>query len=85
MILLQTVPTHIDMDRIKQLLTEVDGVLAVHEFHVWQLAGNRIIASAHICCRNLHDYIEIAKKVKEIFHNQGIHSTAIQPEFLEVS
>ncbi|CAG0885272.1 unnamed protein product [Darwinula stevensoni] len=84
MILLQTVPTHIDMDRIKQqLLTEVDGVLAVHEFHVWQLTGNRIIASAHICCRNLHDYIEIAKKVKEIFHNQGIHSTTIQPEFLE--
>ena len=26
----------------------MDGVLAVHEFHVWQLAGERIIASAHI-------------------------------------
>lgn len=32
----------------KKLLERVDGVIAVHEFHVWQLAGDRIIASAHI-------------------------------------
>lgn len=49
LILLQTVPTHIQVDAIQQrLLQNVDGVLAVHEFHVWQLAGDRIIASAHI-------------------------------------
>lgn len=49
LILLQTVPTHIEVDAIQQrLLEKVDGVLAVHEFHVWQLAGDRIIASAHI-------------------------------------
>ncbi|CAG2059378.1 unnamed protein product [Timema podura] len=49
LILLQTVPTHIQVDAIeRRLLDKVDGVLAVHEFHVWQLAGDRIIASAHI-------------------------------------
>lgn len=49
LILLQTVPTHIQLDDIqRKLLSQVDGVLAVHEFHVWQLAGDRIIASAHI-------------------------------------
>lgn len=49
LILLQTVPTHIQVDAIqRRLLAKVDGVLAVHEFHVWQLAGDRIIASAHI-------------------------------------
>lgn len=68
----------------KRLLEKVDGVLAVHEFHVWQLAGDRIIASAHIRCRNLSEYMKIAEKVKEFFHNEGIHSTTIQPEFLEI-
>ena len=49
MILLQTVPTHIDIEELKKkLLQQCDGVLAVHEFHIWQLAGDRIIASAHI-------------------------------------
>lgn len=85
LILLQTVPTHIQVDEIqKRLLENVDGVLAVHEFHVWQLAGDRIIASAHIRCRNLSEYMKIAEKVKEFFHNEGIHSTTIQPEFIEI-
>lgn len=72
LILLQTVPTHIEVDAIqRRLLAEVDGVLAVHEFHVWQLAGDRIIASAHIRCRNLSEYMKLAEKVKEFFHNEG--------------
>uniref|UniRef100_A0A182X6X9 Cation efflux protein cytoplasmic domain-containing protein n=1 Tax=Anopheles quadriannulatus TaxID=34691 RepID=A0A182X6X9_ANOQN len=85
LILLQTVPTHIQVDAIqRRLLEKVDGVLAVHEFHVWQLAGDRIIASAHIRCRNLSEYMKIAERVKEFFHNEGIHSTTIQPEFVEI-
>ncbi|XP_046646955.1 zinc/cadmium resistance protein-like isoform X4 [Daphnia pulicaria] len=85
LILLQTVPTHIQLDDIqRKLLSQVEGVLAVHEFHVWQLAGDRIIASAHIRCRNLSDYMKIAERVKEFFHNEGIHSTTIQPEFTEL-
>ncbi|XP_077293712.1 solute carrier family 30 member 1 isoform X2 [Arctopsyche grandis] len=85
LILLQTVPTHIQVDAIqRRLLERVDGVIAVHEFHVWQLAGDRIIASAHIRCRNLSEYMKIAEKVKEFFHNEGIHSTTIQPEFVEI-
>lgn len=84
MILLQTVPTHIQVDSLRKRLTqEIQGVLAVHEFHVWQLAGDRIIASAHIRCHNLQDYMRIAEKVKEFFHNEGIHSTTIQPEFID--
>ncbi|KAL7633453.1 UNVERIFIED_CONTAM: hypothetical protein RMT77_016324 [Armadillidium vulgare] len=84
MILLQTVPTHIQMDEIQKQLINIDGVLAVHEFHVWQLAGERIIASAHIRCRNLKDYMVIAEKIKKMFHEEGIHSTTIQPEFVEI-
>lgn len=76
----------VQVDAIQQrLLENVDGVLAVHEFHVWQLAGDRIIASAHIRCRNLSEYMKIAEQVKEFFHNEGIHSTTIQPEFIDVS
>ncbi|CAL4139106.1 unnamed protein product [Meganyctiphanes norvegica] len=84
LILLQTVPTHIQVDGIQKQLLNLDGVLAVHEFHVWQLAGERIIASAHIRCRNLKDYMVLAEKIKKMFHEEGIHSTTIQPEFVEL-
>jgi len=83
LILLQTVPTHIKIKEVQdRLLDHVDGVLSVHEFHVWQLAGNKIIASAHITCQSPDEYMSIANKIKRFFHNEGIHSTTIQPEFV---
>merc|ERR1719466_192823 len=86
LILLQTVPTHIQVDSLQQkLMSKVDGILAVHEFHIWQLAGDRIIASAHVRCLNLAQYMTVAERVKEFFHNEGIHSTTIQPEFVETA
>ena len=61
LILLQTVPAHIDIEELKKkLLQQCDGVLAVHEFHIWQLAGDRIIASAHIRCLNLSEYMKVS-------------------------
>ena len=85
-ILLQTVPTHIDVDVLKKkLLENIDGILAIHDFHVWQLTGNKIIASAHIRCFNLMEYMKVAEQIKVFFHHEGIHSTTIQPEFVEVN
>lgn len=44
LILMQTVPTHIKIQEIQErLLEQVEGVLDLHEFHVWQLAGDKII------------------------------------------
>ena len=44
LILLQTVPTHIKIKEVQdRLLDHVEEVLSVHEFHVWQLAGSKII------------------------------------------
>lgn len=39
-------------------------------------------ASAHITCRSPDEYMNIANKIKRFFHNEGIHSTTIQPEFV---
>ncbi|XP_020908742.1 zinc transporter 1 [Exaiptasia diaphana] len=84
LILLQTVPTHIKIKEVQERLLEgVNGILSVHEFHVWQLAGDKIIASAHITCQTPDDYMKIANQIKRFFHNEGIHSTTIQPEFVE--
>ena len=66
LILLQTVPTHIEVDALKRkLLENIDGVLAVHDFHVWQLTGDRIIASAHIRCLNLSEYMKVSTFLEE--------------------
>lgn len=82
LILLQTVPKQINMHRLNERLLSLDGVLAIHELHIWQLAGSRIIATAHIKCHDPTSYMEVAKRIKDFFHNEGIHATTIQPEFV---
>lgn len=84
MVLLQTVPTHIKVSELQEkLLNKVNGITGLHEFHVWQLTGKRIVASGHIRVDNLTDYTKVAHKVKTFFHDEGIHSTTFQPEFTE--
>lgn len=63
---------------------QVKGVLGLHEFHIWQLTGHRVIVSAHIRCLNSKEYMKVAEDLKVFFHKEGIHSTTIQPEFVEV-
>ncbi|XP_029903181.1 zinc transporter 1a isoform X2 [Myripristis murdjan] len=82
LILLQTVPKQIDMHQLSERLLSLEGVLAIHELHIWQLAGSRIIATAHIKCYDPTSYMEVAKRIKDFFHDEGIHATTIQPEFV---
>lgn len=82
LILLQTVPKQVNMHRLNERLLSLDGVLAIHELHIWQLAGSRIIATAHIKCHDPTSYMDVAKRIKDFFHDEGIHATTIQPEFV---
>ncbi|XP_063079808.1 zinc transporter 1a [Engraulis encrasicolus] len=85
LILLQTVPKQIDVAELSERLRNLDGVLAVHELHIWQLAGSRIIATAHIKCQDPTAYMDVAKRIKDCFHDAGIHATTVQPEFVTVN
>ena len=50
MILMQTVPTHLKIQEMQdRLIDQIPGVVSVHEFHVWQLAGSKIIGNCVLC------------------------------------
>jgi len=59
---------------------QVDGVLDLHEFHVWQLSDTKLIASVHVVVRPEQNYMNIARIIKDLLHVHGIHSTTVQPE-----
>ena len=81
-ILLQTIPKHLEINRIKtQLLANVPEIEGIHELHVWRLTDQKIIATAHLSRKNLSNYMSVADKVKKFFHSIGIHSVTIQYEY----
>ncbi|XP_011310836.1 zinc transporter 1 isoform X2 [Fopius arisanus] len=82
MILLQTIPNHINIDSLqKELLAAFPGIVNVHDFHVWHLAGTKVVSTVHITFLNPKVYATITDQVTAFFVEMGITQVTIQPEF----
>lgn len=87
-ILLQAVPTGINVDDIQDDIETFEGVISCHHVHVWGLDDTKMVASLHVqldC--DLREggsagYMELARKIRGCLHGFGIHSSTIQPEFM---
>jgi cobalt-zinc-cadmium efflux system protein len=47
-VLLEAVPSHVDMDAVRSLMLAVPGVQDVHDLHVWTIASGIHALSAHL-------------------------------------
>jgi len=81
LVLLQGVPDF-DFAGLRKDLRETNGVRGVHEVHVWRLADNKLVGSAHLLVADFREGIAISAKAKEIFHQYDIHSSTIQTEYV---
>jgi hypothetical protein len=61
----------------------LDGVISVHELHVWQLSDTKLIASLHVLLRSRECYMLLGFEIRKLLHGYGIHSATIQPEFIK--
>ena len=80
---LESCPDEVDLDEIKKELMKIDGMVAIHELHVWSLSKGLLIALAHLVV----DSKDKNKRVQEQTHNVlmtfGIFSSTIQIEFVD--
>lgn len=68
------IPEGINVDEIKEHLSEIDGVLDVHHIHIWSMDGNNNYATMHIVTNG--DHLTVKKAVKDELHEHGIvHAT----------
>jgi len=82
-ILLQKVPSKIDISKVFKKFQKIKEINGIHDLHIWQLNDSLIIASIHILIEEceISIYKNILEKIKKIFHTFGIHSTTIQVEY----
>lgn len=80
-ILLQGVPPTVSLEDVRDSILKVDGVLSVHELHIWQLSESKIVASVHVMASRNHDFMPVAADIRKALHLNGIHSSTIQPEY----
>ncbi|MBI3183821.1 MAG: cation transporter [Myxococcales bacterium] len=82
-VLLEAAPAHVDLEAVREIMTRVEGVIAVHDLHVWTISSGIYALSAHLVvvdpmvCNN--DVILSAVK-HGLFDRFGIDHTTIQIE-----
>jgi cobalt-zinc-cadmium efflux system protein len=80
-ILMQGVPTHIDLASIKQAMLSVDGVTGLCDLHIWSLTSQVDTLSAHVVVEDLGRNKEILEKLTHLInHEFGIDHVTLQIE-----
>ena len=85
-ILLEATPRDIDTTKLVQDVMQVEGVLGVHDLHIWSLTQNLRTMSAHILTDDLHISAgaEIQRGINEIvFHRYNISHATLQLECVD--
>ncbi|GAB6033174.1 hypothetical protein CHUAL_012780 [Chamberlinius hualienensis] len=82
MILLQTVPSNIEVDHIKnKLMKKFPSITNVHHLHIWRLNRDKVIATVHIKFVSSTAYSNVNQDITDFFTNEGILLSTVQPEF----
>ena len=82
-VLMEGVPLNVQLDAVGRDLAALDGVLRVHDLHVWTLASGSIALSAHLEIRNLADWPGILAAARQTVDTRhGIRHVTLQPEAL---
>lgn len=52
-ILLESTPPEIDTEAIREEMTDVSGVLRVHDMHIWEITTHMYVMTAHVVVKDM--------------------------------
>ncbi len=76
---LEKTPHGIDVKKIKEHISEIDGVIDVHHIHIWSMDGFHNYATMHIVTNA--DSHEIKEKLREELGEHGVSHATFELEF----
>ncbi|EGQ3125975.1 cation transporter [Staphylococcus pseudintermedius] len=88
LILMESVPEHLETDEIMETMKSVDQVLDVHEFHLWSITTDHYSLSAHVVLdsRNSEDAYRTTNRLERLLKEKyGLAHTTLQIEHLDIN
>ena len=79
-VLLESTPRDLDIEALYNDLGSIEGVISVHDIHLWNISIGRPSIALHIICENPKDTLKIATQTCK---NYGIKHCTIQTEAKE--
>ncbi|MEW6371833.1 MAG: cation diffusion facilitator family transporter [Pseudomonadota bacterium] len=82
--LMEGVPHGIDYLQVGADLAEVEGVLSVHDLHVWDMSPGHPALIGHLEIKDLAEWPVVLRRVKAmLLDKHGIDHVTLQPEALD--
>lgn len=80
-ILLEGVPEGIDLKKLEKSVREIEGILDIHELHVWAITSNKVSLTAHVVIDPVYDCERVLPEIRELLSKQfNITHTTLQHE-----
>lgn len=68
-ILMEGIPVNLDVAQIRKALLNIQGVISIHDFHVWSVTSDFTAVSCHlVIVRNEHD--RVLKDALQLLHDE---------------
>ena len=77
-VLMEGTPSEINLEEFEQDIASIEGVVEVHDIHVWSLGVGKPSMSAHIYTDK--DTGAVLKKVTKLCRRYGIYHSTVQVE-----
>lgn len=79
--IMEGVPLHLSLDEIGRAMACVPGVISVHDLHVWSVASEKTMLSAHLAVADLARWDGVLAQSREMLRERfGIEHITLQPE-----
>ena len=84
-VLLETVPSHIESAKVERALTETEGVVGLHDLHIWTVTSGLVALSCHCELTGERDSDQVLAELCDMLHERfAIHHVTIQPEVVRL-
>ena len=80
-VLLEAVPSHLDLEEVRDAIAQLDDVEAVHDLHVWTVTSGYVAMSGHAVVSDMNRGPAVLEAIHDRMHEKfGISHVTVQLE-----
>lgn len=82
--LLDGVPAQLSLNEVGQAMARAEGVISVHDLHIWSLDSSHTALSAHIVIKRTEDWPDALARLQTLLRDTyQIEHVTLQPEIVD--
>lgn len=81
-VLMQGVPEYVNYNQVGEDLESIEGIVGIHDLHIWYMSSNQTALSAHIMTRDPKEWESVLLKCQQmLIEKHHISHITLQHEF----